>query len=68
MTDSEDGRNVSDDRCPICGGMLTTYKSQRVGRFVRRLRRCKEREKCGYKEVIVVQVKELILQRTPMLG
>jgi hypothetical protein len=52
-------------KCPICGGQLTTYKTKHVGELTRRLRRCKNRRGCGYREILVVQVTEKILAREP---
>jgi hypothetical protein len=59
---------MNNDKCPICGGELTTYKTKHVGTLTRRLRRCKEQEKCGYREVMVVRVTEQVLERRPMAG
>jgi hypothetical protein len=53
------------NKCPICGGEVTTYKSKPVGELMRRLRRCKNRKGCGYKEIIIVRITERILERRP---
>jgi hypothetical protein len=51
------------NKCPACGGELTTYKTGHVGKLTRRLRRCKERKKCGWKEIVIVRITEEILER-----
>jgi hypothetical protein len=56
------------DKCPVCSGPMTTYKSTPIDDMVRRLRRCKEKRKCGYKEVIVVRVVEQVLERRAVAG
>ena len=58
----------AEHRCPICGGELTTYKSTPIGDTVRRLRRCKDRKRCGYKEIIVVRIAEQVLARKAIAG
>ena len=53
--------------CPVCGGELRVYKTKpRHGECVRRLRRCKNRKGCGYRESITVRIHEVILHRKPL--